>query len=182
MTAARKLERVALDYYPTPEEAVLPILPYLPPARSVLDPAAGAGELLRLFPGSTTLGIEIDAGRAIEHGWTCADALTVSWPDADLCVMNPPFSDAQAFVERALKWQLDHARANPRAPMRTVAALVRLTFLESAQRRRLHQTSPADVYVLSTRPRFRGDTNGTDSVTAAWFVWGAGRGGRWAVL
>ncbi len=179
---APKLERMALDYYATPDEAVLPILRHLPRVRTVLDPAAGSGDLLHHFRDSLMRGIEIDEARANAWGWTCANALEVKWPDADLCIMNPPFSEALAFVDKALTWQLDYARANPNEPMRTVAALVRLTFLESAQRRRLHQTNPADVYVLARRPRFRGDTNRTDSVTAAWFVWGAGFGGRWTVL
>ena len=176
-----KRQRMADDYYPTPSDAIVPILRHLPPSRVILDPCAGNGDLLRHFPGAdTAYGIEKNEERAFRNGWLCADALAIEWPDADLCVLNPPFTSSQSFVEKALSWKREFDSTCESS--RTVAALVRLTFLESAERKSLHQTNPADVYVLSRRPRFRSDTIGTDSVTAAWFVWGPGRGGRWCVL
>lgn len=177
MSAAQKLARIALDHYPTPPEVVQAILPFLPVSGPVLDPCCGGGDILEHFaaPG---YGIEIDPGRAAlasgrGHRVAVGDALQMSWPSIDLLVMNVPFTHALEFARKAMEW---------RALRRTVAMLARLTFLESAERAGFHREFPSDVYVLSRRPRFRGDTNGTDSVTAAWFVWGPGRGGRWSVL
>jgi len=174
------LARIALDYYATPSSVVEAILPHLPPAASVLDPCCGEGEILALTGAADTLGIELDHGRAMAAmdvvcGLTVGDALAVDWPAAALCLFNPPWGRVQEFAAKAMAWRAQD-------PRRTVAMLARLTFLESAGRAAFHRTWPSDVFVFSRRPRFRPDTSGTDSVTAAWFVFGPGRGGRWSVL
>lgn len=177
------LARIRDDFYPTPIWVVDIIKPHLPRARKVLDPAAGTGELLSAIGAEHGIAIELDEarGQKCARGRFCdelhtGDALAfVKWPDADLLISNPPFILARQFIERAIQWRAQD-------PRRTVAILARLTILESAERRDLHQQHPSDVYVLSTRPKFRGDTNGTDSVTACWLVWSPGGGGRWRVL
>lgn len=40
-------ERRDRDFYPTPREAVLPLLPHLEPGASFIEPCAGAGDLVR---------------------------------------------------------------------------------------------------------------------------------------
>jgi hypothetical protein len=86
--------------------------------------------------------------------------------------MNPPYSQAKAFVQRAI---------SEAAPNRgTVAALLRLAFMEGQARAEFHKWNPSDVFVLKKRPSFAGGR--TDSCAYAWFVWGPGRGGRWQVL
>ena len=35
------------DFYPSPREAVLPLLPHLEPGASFIEPCAGAGDLVR---------------------------------------------------------------------------------------------------------------------------------------
>lgn len=184
-----RVERAELDYYPTPAWCVDAIKSFLCPGRSVLDPACGQGELLTHFSapaalpgGPSLLGIELDAGRAIAAEYVTTrsvitgDALAVDWPKVDLVICNPPFSLSLEFVEKSLQQQLPHT---------THAFLLRLSFLESRERRALHKLHPSDVYVLSERPKFRPNRHGkmaTDSITCAWFVWGPGRGGRWSVL
>lgn len=162
-----------LDHYVTPISAVQAILPYLPRAHTAFDPAAGTGELLQQCGAENRIGFEIDIELAEQHGWTHTNSLEHDWPDADLLIANPPFCLANEFASKAIAWRPQRS---------TVAMLLRLTFLESISRRQLHRDDPSDVYVLSSRPRFRNDTSGTDSVTSAWFVWGPGRGGRWSVL
>lgn len=181
MTAAVKLARIAGDYYPTPPPVVHAILPHLPLSRSVLDPCCGTGEILREVPCVDTFGIELDQVRAEQamdngvHGVIWGNALEVAWPSADAAIFNAPFADIEAFASRAMEWRSQDTR-------RTVAMLARLTFLESASRQPFHRAHPSDVFVFSRRPRFRGDTTGTDSVTAAWFVFGPGRGGMWQTI
>lgn len=179
---ARK-ERVAEDFYPTPGWATRAILPHL--HRSpVFDPCAGEGALLREVSGAWNdgqqsrwfVGLEINSGRvdrAIQEGWEVweRDALSAdSWqvsPDRQV-IMNPPFSLALEFVERAL------------VESRFVSALLRLGFLGSKKRVAFHRAHPADVYVFPRRPSFSGGR--TDQTEYAWFCWGPGRGGRWSIL
>lgn len=181
-----RVARAELDYYPTPGSAVEPILPFLPRCDSVLDPACGQGELLRFFPNATRYGLELDARRAEQacqkyargnhHHLQVGDALSATWPLVGLVVCNPPFTHALEFVQRSLSQE---------EPRTTHAFLLRLSFLESKERRAFHEAWPSDVYVLSERPKFRPNRFGkmaSDNITCAWFVWGPGRGGRWAVL
>lgn len=172
--------RKALDYYPTPKYVIQAILPSLPPAKRVLDPACGVGEILLEMQADQRLGIELDPHRAelaqaagVEV--VAGNALDVAWPDAELMAFNPPFVEALAFAELALAWR-------ERDPRRTIAMLARITFLESKERLPLHRANPSDVFIFGSRPKFRSDRKGTDSATVAWFVWGPGRGGRWSVL
>lgn len=172
------------DYYVTPEWVTAAIVPHLPRGQVALDPCAGDGAILRVLvaaPYRTLVGFENNVRRASDasdvdpslHILT-VDALGAeSWGAFDVCVMNPPFRHAHAFVARALVEAL---------PQRaTVAALLRLGFLASRKRAALHRAHPADVYVLSRRPAFTG-TSRTDATEYAWFVWGPGRGGRWQGL
>lgn len=180
-----RAERVENDYYPTPRHVVEAVLPCLPRAFRVLDPAAGVGELLLAVGAGYGIAIELDEERAnkCSKASHCdeivtGDALTLEWPDADLLIMNPPFTLARQFIERAIAWRKQD-------PRRTVACLARLTILESEERRSLHQQDPADVYILAKRPQFRPGRRGkmaTDSVTCCWAVWSPGGGGRWRVL
>ena len=107
---------------------------------------------------------------------------TLQWLDPDIhyqrarfdvCFMNPPFKDAQAFCQ----WGIEHAQ--------TTIALLRLGFLETSKRNPwLRANMPAAVYVLPNRPSFTG--TGTDGTAYAWFVWRHNRIGRqvseWHVL
>lgn len=151
----RGAERNRDDFYETPRwvtEAIVPEL--VRPGEidenfTVLDPSCGNGAILDVFKalGATTLGIEIDPDRAAEavrrgHRVACADALTVAWPPAALKIQNPPFCLAQEFVDRCL------------AVGGTTSALLRLAFLESAERACFHEANPSDVNVLANRPSF----------------------------
>jgi len=87
-------EREKLDFYPTPLEAVLPLLPWLKPQTHFCEPCAGAGDLV---------------GHLQAHGHVCTsafdvepqsdkvwrnDASFVTWDDAagaDCFITNPPW-------------------------------------------------------------------------------------------
>ena len=86
-------ERVPRDKYPTPEAAVLPLLPHLAPGTSFVEPCAGDGRLVRHLE---------------KHGHRCfdmfdiepdhedvdkADALStfVTAEPGDVCITNPPW-------------------------------------------------------------------------------------------
>ncbi len=170
------------DFYATPPWVTRAILPHLPRVSVVLDPCCGEGAILDVFAergaggGVVDLrGIELDATRALAArsgaSVVCADALAMRWRPAQLVVMNPPFSLASEFVAKALT---DGCGV-------TVAAFLRLAFMESQGRADFHRKHPSDVYVLSQRPSFTPDGK-TDQWAYGWFVWGPGRGGRWSIL
>lgn len=174
-TRKRRADR-GFDFYETPTPAVEAILPYLPCAVDVLDPCAGRGAILSVLEkrgiGPSVRGFEIDPSHGPRANVGLRDALALdSWGGPALVVMNPPFVLALEFVERAL---VEVRRGG------TVAALLRLGFLESAKRVAFHGAHPSDVYVLARRPSFTGGR--TDNAAYAWFLWGPGRGGRWSVL
>lgn len=180
-TTKKRSER-GLDYYRTPAWCVEAILPYLPMVNAI-DPCCGDGAILEAMWNygwhmSQLRGIEWDKPMARAASLKAMevqenDALTCDWDGyTRLVVMNPPYVQAEAFVRKAI---------SEAAPNRgTVAALLRLAFLEGKARVEFHREHPSDVYVLSKRPSFTGGK--TDSCAYAWFVWGPGRGGRWQVL
>lgn len=185
------------EFFPTPAWVADAVLPHILPGcigldaqgpLRVLDPAVGEGHLLERVRGAIEAtqdrtpvlsGLEISperAATALKKGIavSCRDALDPEpWPQADLVILNPPFSAALAFAQRAVE---------NRRGYQTVAMLARLAFLEAQERTAFHQTHPADVFVFSKRPGFLTQSGKTDMSAYAWFVWGPGRGGRWWVL
>lgn len=87
--------RVERDFYPTPYEAVEPLLPHLRPLTTFFEPCAGDGALVRhlVAAGHMCMGAFDIAPRA---GGLCpADAtkLKLLCPDsADCFITNPPWS------------------------------------------------------------------------------------------
>lgn len=87
-------QRRARDFYPTPEAAVLPLVPHLPrETTSYWEPCAGDGALIRALArhwrwGTCTRATDIEPqAEFIER----ADALAVPDCAADLIVTNPPW-------------------------------------------------------------------------------------------
>lgn len=83
------------DYYPTPIEAVHPLIPHLPISTTFIEPCAGDGALvahMATFGHHCVLALDIEPqGAAIEK----ADALTVDGlhcSSADFIITNPPWS------------------------------------------------------------------------------------------
>ena len=178
-------QRRELDDYQTPDWAIDAVLPFLLPRLGpggglILEPACGAGGIFRRLVASGVEshrmhGIEIHPERAAEaraggFSVVAADALSpdTEWPSADLIISNPPFRQAEAFCRRALE---SVAFAG------TVAMLLRLAFLESAERYEFHRRYPVNgLHVFSSRPSFTANGK-TDSAAYAWFCWGAGQPG-----
>jgi predicted RNA methylase len=160
------VKRKPADDYPTPAWVTRAILPHLITPRTVLEPAAGEGMMMRVLRANWTRatidGVEIDRDRARKarnecYNVTidCGNALDISWdkpvPESrtagcvpyDLIITNPPFSHAMPFVEKALA-----------SGAQQCAFLLRLAFLESKARAAFHRANPSDIYVLPERPSF----------------------------
>jgi hypothetical protein len=182
-------KRDRLDRYYTPDklaERLVGLLP-LKGGQKVLEPSAGGGAFVRALwrlqsPGGERVplyisAIDIDPDAPIfsrgvgmvnpEPGWkTPGVGLRVAdftqcffKPGPDWIIGNPPYRHAETHI----RWALKQAKVG-------VAFLLRLSFLESAERLAFWYESPVnDLYVLAERPSFTGQ--GTDSSAYAFFVW-----------
>ncbi|MAM60842.1 class I SAM-dependent methyltransferase [Maritimibacter sp. UBA3975] len=84
-------ERIPRDFYPTPREAVLPLIPHLPEWFTYLEPCAGDGALINALPGSAICPSDIDPrGEGIMQ----RDALELTERQLSACdfiITNPPW-------------------------------------------------------------------------------------------
>lgn len=103
------------DYYPTPYEAVLPLLPHIFPDCNFIEPCAGDGRLIDHLQkhGHRCVGAyDIEPQR---HDIEKADALFfggIRYPECDLIITNPPWEREvlhkviRAFTAHAPTWLL----------------------------------------------------------------------------
>ncbi|KKW45621.1 MAG: hypothetical protein UY96_C0017G0022 [Parcubacteria group bacterium GW2011_GWB1_56_8] len=163
------------DAYATPAWAVRRFLEEMKQGKSlarpesIRDPGAGSGILLQVardfFPDSKLSAIEIrpecqENLSRITQDVTITDYLTASdCPFVDLTLMNPPYSLAMQFVQKALS----HST--------WVIALLRLNWLAAEKRYAFLRQNTPDVYILPNRPSFT--MLGTDMTEYAWMAWGA---------
>ena len=87
-------ERRPMDFYSTPEEAVLPLLPYLPARTTFCEPCAGEGHLIRHLEkhGHQCL-VAFDADHTKSYPVIDATFMTASnLAGADMIITNPPWS------------------------------------------------------------------------------------------
>lgn len=176
-------ERRALDQYMTPRWAIRCVLPVLEPwIRSglVLEPSCGSGEVvgevLRLDPKPTVLAVDVDPGMVEQASarFPGATVLRRDYLRLDLhaagirpsCIIgNPPYSQVDAFIEKALRDVV---------PSGVVAFLLRIGQVETKDREKRHQRNRPDIHVFPKRPSFTGD-NHTDGTPYGWFIWHANR-------
>jgi hypothetical protein len=85
-------DRIERDFYPTPYEAVLPLLPHIPYGVMFAEPCAGDGALIRALEANGMSCIEaLDIEPRTEIAYQ-SDALDWSVHDsADLIITNPPW-------------------------------------------------------------------------------------------
>jgi hypothetical protein len=173
-------ERVENDYYPTPEAITKVLLSKLGGINgAVFEPCAGQGAISdvvsKLNPEFEVLESDLRWG-----GNSPRDATTKDFWDYwsghslvnhlgagvafDWVITNPPFNCAAQILEYA--WEYCETGC---------AFLLRLSFLEPTGNRSEMLKAMSDhmryVIPVSPRPKFRRDTNSSDSVTCAWFVW-----------
>lgn len=84
-------DRVPRDFYPTPEAAVIPLLPHLPKGTTFSEPCAGDGRLvehLQRFGHTCVFASDIEPrAEFVAEG----DALNFDAASEDLVITNPPW-------------------------------------------------------------------------------------------
>lgn len=185
----RITDKPKYEFYETPAwvtNVLINSVPELHKAGTiVLDPCAGRGAISRALLEKTPCrvhAIDIDpthdphlaalqkANRRVFQ-YQIGDFFTYplrKHPDA--IIANPPFSKSMEFATKCLDLVAFGG---------VVAFLLRLNWLEGIKRYPFHREHPCDLIVLPKRPSFTG--HGTDATAYAWFVWGKGRGNRWAL-
>lgn len=189
----RGSQRDEFDFYETPAWCVASLLEAidLPEGGSWLEPTAGRGAVLRAVKAfgahrPSWWAVEIDPenreGLEAAHS-ACGphsrggkviidDVLSgtsgqlvkhVHRGTFDVVITNPPFRWAEPMARAFLGWG------------KVVALLLRMGFCETASRSELLIGTRPSVYVLPSRPSFRG--TGSDASVYAWFVWGPGFSG-----
>ena len=163
----RKEGRPEHDFYPTPKEAVYPLLLRVPFIGGIWECACGKGDI------SDTLieeGYNVISTDLIDYGYGMGgvDFLKVNKLLAPNIVTNPPFKLATEFVYHAL----EDLKAEK------LCLLCKLSFLESVERKKMFEKFPSTwVYVFSKRLTMT--RNGEPSrnggmIAFAWFVWEKG--------
>lgn len=161
----------SLDFYPTPLWGTRALCEWLTnnprcELRTCWEPACGEGHMVRALResfGQVAASDVFDYGfpNAIQHDFLLLPQAT----DADWIITNPPFSLAGEFASKAL----DIADCG-------VALLVRIAFLESADRYRtlFRFQPPSDILQFVERlPMQKGVVNreGSSATAYCWLVW-----------
>jgi hypothetical protein len=95
---APQFERRERDFYPTPQAAVLPLLPHLASATRFIEPCAGTGDLVQHLEagGLVCVGAyDIERMSDLKYFVETKDARSHSYPNtwrADCFITNPPWS------------------------------------------------------------------------------------------
>ena len=87
-------ERIERDFYPTPEEALIPLLPHLPKTGYFTDPCAGDGALIdhleRLTDLKCSLASDIEPQR--EDIYEMDALIPRTYYSGDFIITNPPWN------------------------------------------------------------------------------------------
>jgi hypothetical protein len=151
------------DFYPTPEWATHALIGNETFEGRIWEPACGDGTMARVLRDT---GRPIDASDLFDRGYGEAGIdFLKSDRGVENIVTNPPYNSAEGFVEAGL-----------RQASRKLCLLLRLAFLEGANRQRtiFATTPPARVWVFSERITFYpagAVQKGSGTTAYAGFVW-----------
>lgn len=162
-TAKRFADLDGPDFFPTPKWATHALLENEKFDGDIWECACGDGAMSEVL---ATTGQQIVSSDLYDRGYGegGVDFLLSNRRCANI-VTNPPFNAAEGFVE-----------AGVRKADRKFALLLRLAFLEGANRQRtiFTENPPARVWVFSERITFYpagAVQKGTGTTAYAWFVW-----------
>lgn len=157
-------ERRELDFYPTPAECTLALLPYIPETvKSIWEPACGDGAMAKVFVEKGYQVYSTDLRGNSGYGIGNVDFLdkTVAKYMVDAIITNPPFNVSEDFIKMALS----------KAPV--VGMLLKSQYWHAKTRYKLFTDhTPAYILPLTWRPNFFGtEARGSSMLDMAWTVW-----------
>lgn len=153
-------ERRENDFYPTPPEPTVALLPHLKDwPRRAWEPACGDGGIAKPLErgGFDVVGTDlVDRG----YGTGGVDFMQTTALLAPSIVTNPPFGKlAHPFIEHALDLGVGH-----------MAMLLNLNFWSAAKRTKLwNRRRPSHIVALNWRPDFTGA--GSPYFNCSWTLW-----------
>lgn len=170
-------KRADLDYYATNPVAVEMLLNnhHFNSRQTILEPCVGGGHIANyissIYRSSDITGIDL-AYRGYKDT-IVADYLTYETDKKyDLIITNPPFSQAQEFIEKSIDLINDSG---------SVAMFLKLNFLEGVKRKEFFEKHPPK-YIYVFRKRMATWKNGnpinpetnkkwSETICFAWFIW-----------
>lgn len=157
-------KRHILDFYETDGRLTQTLIDTVDIKGRVFEPCVGDHAIARFFPRCLTADINPEVKAHLTQDATMLDSWKNLLAAPDWVITNPPFSLANEIVPLAM----DAAAVG-------IAFLLRLSWLEPTKKRadflQKYNAWFSDLIIFNPRPRFRQDTNSTDSVTVAWMVW-----------
>ena len=166
-------QRIINDQYFTASEVTRLLLDKVDIKGVVFEPCAGEGHIAAQFPNrcfTNDIDTNLRKHDGVYHDYFLDATKEQSWEQLtysnriDWVITNPPFNKAFDILQ--------HSWNNCTTG---VAFLLRLSFLEPTKKRGQWLEDNADqmfkIIPVNPRVRFRQDTNGSDSVTVAWFIW-----------
>jgi hypothetical protein len=149
--------RVERDVYETPTWVTHALLPHLPKACRIWEPAAGSGKMVAALrsAGHKVTATDITTGH---------DFLSCGIGGWGAIVTNPPYDQAEQFIEIALSLT---------GPDGMVAMLLRTDYDHAQTRQGLFGKCGqfSKKVVLTKRIRWFEDSKGSPSYNHAWFIW-----------
>lgn len=173
----RAWERKPSDFYPTPYDVTESLIPVVEAIRlnvagpvrpfRVWEPCSGNMDMSRVLEwhGYEVTSTDIrETGQGIGGFDFLHDDPEEKWgwiPEVDMLVMNPPFSAAAEFIERALDYSPN------------VACLVKIDYWNAISRLPLFENRrPTFFLPLTWRPAFlRKERGNSPLMNCAWVVW-----------
>lgn len=172
--------RVQNDYYATNPVAVEMLLhKYVFNAGNILEPCVGAGHIAKTLKEHFRDSAEITCIDIVDRGYPGTIVQDfLSWETDKLfdgIITNPPFSQAQDFIEKGFSLLSDGGR---------MAFFLKIQFLEGAKRKKFFENYPPKyIYVFRNRMAVWNNGNEVNPDTGkkwattmcfAWFCWEKG--------
>lgn len=161
--------RAEQDFYATDPKAVDLLLDEEVFTLRILEPACGAGHISEKLKERSYFVHSSDIVNRGYRSWRVRDFFSIEEWDDDI-ITNPPYSQAQEFIEHALKIT---------KPWMKIAMLLKLQFLEGKKRKEFFKKHPPKiVYVHSERVMCAKNwdfewlkKSWGSAVTYAWYIW-----------
>lgn len=162
--SSKKNKRTDADFYPTPYEVTVALLNKLQlnSTTRIWEPACGEGHMVKEIKAA---GYSVESTDLFDRGYGEHGIDFTKQTDNRECqwmITNPPFSEAEAFIETAASMSLDG-----------FALLVKSQYWHAKKRIPLFKKyRPSMVLPLTWRPDFMfGERGGAPTMEVLWTVW-----------